>query len=146
MGFKRKKMRTLTLHIELFALQRLLFRFYNLLCRTARCAQRSVPDLNLIRTNIFMFKVLRKNNFSSNHSTSKNFITKIQNYLKMSSEKEVAYIPPTFRWVGFTLHHIKLLINLTYQLTSSSYNQLIDRITQKINKFIMCCIRKTTHL
>ena len=99
-------MRTLTLHIELFALQRLLFRFYNLLCRTARCAQRSVPDLNLIRTNIFMFKVLRKNNFSSNHNTSKNLITKIQNYLKMSNEKDVDYIQPSKRTVGFTLRYI----------------------------------------
>ena len=53
-------MQALTLHIELFALQRLLFRFYNLLCRTARCAQSFVPEVNLICTNIFMCKVLRK--------------------------------------------------------------------------------------
>jgi hypothetical protein len=34
-------------------------------------------------------------------------ITKIQNYLKMSSEKDVAYIPPSKRTVGFTLLQIK---------------------------------------
>ena len=94
MGFKRKKMQALTLHIELFALQHLLFRFYNLLCRTARCAQRSVPDLNLVCTNIFMCKVLQKNNFSSNHNTSKNFTTNIQQlFQKCKRKKEVAYIP-----------------------------------------------------
>ena len=100
-------MRTLTLHIELFVHHSLLFRLYNLLCRTAQHAQPFVPKVNLICTNIFMCKVLRKNNFSSNHSTSKNLITKIQNYLKMSSEKDVAYIPPSKRTVGFTLLHIK---------------------------------------
>ena len=99
-------MRTLTLHIELFVHHSLLFRLYNLLCRTAQHAQPFVPKVNLICTNIFMCKVLRKNNFSSNHSTSKNLITKIQNYLKMSSEKDVAYIQPSKRTVGFTLLQI----------------------------------------
>ena len=74
-----KKMRTLTLNIELFVHHSLLFRLYNLLCRTAQHAQPFVPKVNLICTNIFMCKVLRKNNFSSNHSTSKNLITNVQN-------------------------------------------------------------------
>jgi len=111
-GFKRKKMQALTLHIELFVHHSLLFRLYNLLCRTAQHAQPFVPKVNLICTNIFMCKVLRKNNFSSNHSTSKNLITKIQNYLKMSSEKECRLHPiePTAS-VGFTLHFIKSKTN-----------------------------------
>lgn len=78
MGFKRKQMQALTLHIELFVHHSLLFRLYNLLCRTAQHAHPFVPKVNLICTNIFMCKVLRKNNFSSNHSTSKNLIANIQ--------------------------------------------------------------------
>jgi len=100
MGFKRKKMQALTLHIELFALQRLLFRFCNLLCRTARCAQPSVPEVNLIRTNIFMYKVLRVNNFSLNHNTSKNLTANIQQLFQNASVKGAAYIPSAKdRWV-----------------------------------------------
>lgn len=88
-------MRTLTLHIELFVHQCLLFRLYNLLCRTAQHAQPFVPKVNLIRTNIFMLKVLQKNNFSSNHNTSKNLITNIQKIFQNVSVKGVACIPPT---------------------------------------------------
>ena len=122
MGFKRKQMQALTLHIELFALQRLLFRFYNLLCRTARCAQRSVPDLNLICTNIFMRKVLRKNNFSSNHNTSKNFTAKIQQLFQNASEKGGRLHPtePTAS-MGFTLRFIKTFNQYKNEKTIIAY-------------------------
>lgn len=95
MGFKRKKMQALTLHIEFFVHQRLLFS-YRLLCRTAQYAQRIVPILNLIRTNIF--KVLRKNNFSSNHNASKNSTTNIQ-HLSLTSKplKMVWFYAPFYK-------------------------------------------------
>lgn len=102
-------MQALTLHIELFVHHSLLFRLYNLLCRTAQHAQPFVPKVNLICTNIFMCKVLRKNNFSSNHSTSKNLITKIQNYLKMSSEKESLTSHRAYGISGFYALSYKLL-------------------------------------
>ncbi len=65
-----KKMKSLTSHIELFAFQCPPSKPCGLLHGAAPCAQRSVPDLNLIHANNFMLKVLRKNNFSSNHNTS----------------------------------------------------------------------------
>ena len=95
MGFKAKKMQSLTLHIEFFVHHSLLFRFCNLLCRTAQHAQRAVPALNLICTNIFMCKVLRKNNFSSNHNTSKNLKYKYTTIISKCKCKGVAYIQST---------------------------------------------------
>lgn len=105
-------MRALTLHIELFVHHSLLFRFYNLLCRTAQHAQPFVPKVNLIRTNIFMLKVLRKNNFSSNHNTSKNLITNIQKIFQNVSVKGVACIPPSLRhqWVLRSIYKNEALV------------------------------------
>ena len=136
---KERKMQALTLHIELFALHCLLFGFCNLLCRTARCAQPSVPEVNLIRTNIFMCKVLRKNNFSPNHNTSKNFFTKIQQLIEqilifiklfinfMSDLMEiVAYIPSAAKLTnGFYAPFYKNAINPTSRNALGSPAQLV---------------------
>jgi len=114
MGFKRKRMQALTLHIELFALQRLLFRFYNLLCRTARCAQPSVPEVNLICTN----KEL--------HYKDTTIISKMQAKKRRSLTSHRHFVTNGFYAPLYKYLHSN---NNVCTFTSSNYYKLFDVLT-----------------